>query len=84
MLRLNKKARQISKQDKINPKDAASLLSSMGWIYHTDTYGMYEDRIKPIVEVKKLKKVVSKNQRRLNKDGNKVDCSRRDTGREAG
>ena len=84
MLRLNKKARQISKQDKINPKDAASLLSSMGWIYHTDTYGMYEDRIKPIVEVKKLKKVVSKNQRRLNKDGNKVDCSRRDTGKKAG
>ena len=28
MIRLNKKARLVSKQDKINPKDAASLLSS--------------------------------------------------------
>ncbi len=66
MLRTTKKARQISKQEKINPKDAASLLSSMGWIKHTDTYGMYEKRIKPYANVKKLKRIVSKHQRRLN------------------
>ena len=29
----------------------ASLLSSMGWVKHTDTYGMYEERIKPIVSI---------------------------------
>ena len=66
MIRLNRKARQVSRQEKINPKDAASLLSSMGWVRHTDTYGMYEERIKPIVSIKKLKKVVSKNQKRIN------------------
>ena len=32
----------------------------MGWVRHTDTYGMYEERIKPIINIKKLKKVVSK------------------------
>lgn len=84
MLRLTKKARQVSKQDKINPKDAASLLSSMGWVYHTDTYEMYEKRIKPIVKVKKLKKVVSKHQRRLNQNGNKVDRNRGNTSGKAG
>ena len=67
MIRLTRKARQVSRQDKINPKDAASLLSSMGWVKHTDTYGLYEERIKPIVSIKKLKKIVSKNQKRQNK-----------------
>ena len=66
MIRLTRKAGQVSRQEKINPKDAASLLSSMGWVKHTDTYGMYEERIKPIVSIKKLKKVVSKNQKRIN------------------
>lgn len=79
MLRMTKKARQISKQDKINPKDAASLLSSLGWVDHTDTYGMYEERIKPYVEIKKLKKIVSRHQRRLNQNGNKVESSRGNT-----
>lgn len=72
MIRLNRKARQVSKQEKINPKDAASLLSSMGWVKHTDTYGMYEERIKPVVNIRKLKKIVSKNQKRKNqKEKNK-------------
>lgn len=71
MIRLNKKARQVSKQEHINPKEAQSLLSSLGWVKHTDTYGMYQDRIKPIVNVKKLKKVVSKDAR---KHAPKVDA----------
>ncbi len=73
MIRLNRKARQVSRQEKINPKDAASLLSSMGWVKHTDTYGMYEERIKPIVSIKKLKKVVSKNQKRQNQEAKKEE-----------
>lgn len=76
MLRMTKKARQISKQEQINPKDAASLLSSLGWIDNTDTYGMYEERIKPYVEIKKLKKIVSKHQRRLNQNGTEMERSR--------
>lgn len=79
MLRLTKKALQISKQDKINPKDAASLLSSMGWVDHTDTYDMYKKRVKPYVEVKKLKKIVSKNQRRLNRNADKLEKGRGNT-----
>ena len=81
MLRMTKKARQISKQEQINPKDAASLLSSLGWIDNTDTYGMYEERIKPYVEIKKLKKIVSKRQRRLNQNGTEMERSRGNSGR---
>lgn len=67
MLRLTKKSRLVSKQEKINPKDASSILSSIGWVKHTDTYGMYEKWIKPIVSIRKLKKIVSKHQKRLNR-----------------
>lgn len=85
MMRLNRKARQLSRQEKINPKDAASFLASMGWVEHTDTYGMYVDRIKGIISIKKLKKVVSKNQRRLNREnGNQVEKGNRVTGGKAG
>lgn len=76
MLRMTRKARQLSKQDKINPRDATSLLSSMGWVYNTDCYGMYEKHMKPCVEIKKLKKIVSKHQRRINNEII-LDCSRR-------
>lgn len=82
MLRATKKAVQVSKQEKINPKDAASLLSSMGWIKHTDTYDMFQERIKPIVNIKTLRKVVSKNQRRLN-NAVKLENSRGYTARAA-
>lgn len=81
MLNMNRRVRKVAKQDKINPKDAASVLSSIGWVDHTDTYGMYEQRIKPIVNIKKLKKVVSKRQRRLNASEKiKLEKSRRNTG----
>lgn len=93
MIRLNRKARQVSRQERINPKDASSLLSSMGWVKHTDTYGLYRDRIKPIVNIKKLKKIVSKNQKRKNQEkkkeaskqnGNQMENRNRLTGAEAG
>lgn len=83
MLRLTHKAIQVSKQEKINPKDASSLLASMGWVKHTETYGMYEERIKPLVKIKNLKKVVSKNQRRLNHE-NRVEEGNGITGGKAG
>lgn len=83
MLRLTHKAIQVSKQEKINPKDASSLLASMGWVKHTDTYGMYEKRIKPLVKIKTLKKVVSKNQRRLNHE-NRMEKGNGFSGEKAG
>lgn len=79
MLAINQNARTIDKQDKINPKDAQRMLSRMGWIDHSNTYGMYEEKIKPFVNVKQLKTVVSKNQRRLNHEA-KMEIGRRQSG----
>ena len=68
LIRAVRKARRIFKGEKICWKLAASFLSSMGWFDHTDTYAVYLDRIKPIVSVKAMKKLVSKHQRRVNRE----------------
>lgn len=83
MYRLTRKARQVSRQGHINPKDAMALLSRMGVLKHTDTYAMYEERIKPITDVKKLKKIVSKETRRKANVNSNLSEKRRNTGAEA-
>ena len=57
-------AHKLSKKEKINWYDASAMLSSMGWYTHTDTYGFYEDHIKPYVNIKKLKRIVSKHSKK--------------------
>lgn len=70
MIRAVRKARKIGKSiekgTKICWKLAASLLSSMGWFKHTNTYNVFLDRVKPCVCIKNMKKLVSKHQRRKN------------------
>lgn len=68
MIRAIRKATRIYKSERICWKLAASFLSSMGWFKHTDTYGVYLNRIKPYVSVKSMKKLVSKHQRRVNRE----------------
>lgn len=67
MLRATRKAKRLGKKSQINWHDASSMLSSMGWVKHTDTYDMYLERIKPYINVKKLKRVVGNHQRKVNK-----------------
>ncbi|SJZ37727.1 RNA-directed DNA polymerase [Garciella nitratireducens] len=60
MIRATRKAKKISKKPRPTWHDASSMLSYMGWIKHTDTYNMYLERIKPYVNIKQLKRIVSK------------------------
>ncbi len=64
MLSCTRKVNRISKKNRITWYDATAILSYMGYVTHTDTYAMYEERIKPYANIKKLKKIVSKNSRR--------------------
>lgn len=45
-----------------------SMLSHMGWFSCTDTYDCYNIRIKPLVNITKLKKIISKLDRRNNNE----------------
>lgn len=59
-----KKAYHIAKSEKISWYNATVMLSYLGWFKHTDTYEYYLKYIKPNVNVKKLKRIVSKHSRK--------------------
>lgn len=50
-------------------KHMEAMLSYMGWIDCTDSYGCYENRIKPFVSIGRIKKIISKIKRRQNHEG---------------
>lgn len=60
------KVNRVKRKEKITWVDAGSLLSRLGWIWHSDTYAYYERYIKPYVKVKVLKTLVSKHARKEN------------------
>ena len=84
MLATTRRAKKISRGKKVCWKTAASMLSSMGWIKCTDTYEMYLEYIKPYVNVKSMKKIVSKHQRRNNNADIGMEKERRNTGAGSG
>jgi len=63
-----KKAYHIAKSEKISWYNATVMLSYLGWFKHTDTYEYYLKYIKPNVNVKKLKRIVSKHSRKENEE----------------
>lgn len=68
LLSCTRKVNRVRKKDKITWYDATAILSYMGYVTHTDTYAMYEQRIKPYANVKKLKRIVSKNSKRKERE----------------
>lgn len=68
MLKASRKARRIGKKDKATIYDIRQMLSYLGWIGCTDTYSMYENRIKPYVSFQKFKRRISAYDRRKVKE----------------
>lgn len=68
MLSCTRKVNRVAKKEVITWYDAAAVLSYMGYITHTDAYDMYLQRVKPYVNVKKMKKLVSKHAKRKEKE----------------
>lgn len=62
--RITRKARRLSKKEKVNWHDACSMISSMGYFKYTNTYNMYLEWIKPYINIKTLKKKVSKHSKK--------------------
>lgn len=81
--RARRKALRIGAKEKITWYDASAMISYMGWFTHTDTYGYYLQYIKPTVNVKKLKKIVSKHQRK-ERENERLDADTRNAAGETG
>lgn len=58
--RIMRTAKRIGKKEKPTVYDCRKMLSYMGWITHTDCYNSYLKHVKPNIEVKRMKRYVSK------------------------
>jgi len=59
MLKATRKVRKVSRKEKATIYDVRQTLSYLGWIKHTDTYGMYLTWIKPYVNIGYFKDRIS-------------------------
>lgn len=66
MLKTTRKANKISKKENVTFYDAQQILSHLGWYKHADMYDSYKERIKPKVNVRQMKHIISKHARKEN------------------
>lgn len=57
-LRIKRRAKRISKKEKLNYHDAAAMLSYSGWLKHCDSYNYTQKYVKPYINYKKCKEVI--------------------------
>lgn len=67
LFRAVRKAKKISKKDKLNWYECTQLLCYLGWFKYTDTYKAFEKFITPVVNIGDCKQIVSLRQKRINK-----------------
>ena len=77
--RARRKALRIAGKDRTSWYAATQMLSYMGWFAHTDTYDFYIRHIKQNINVKKLKRIVSKHQRKENEQNERLEKGNRNT-----
>lgn len=58
-LRIKRRIKKIYKKKKITLKDASATLSYYGWLKHCDSYNFNQKYMKPYIDLKKCKGVVS-------------------------
>lgn len=64
MFRISHKAKKISKISYISPTNASGMISYMGFIYNSDSWNFWKERVKPFINLKLLKGVVSNENRK--------------------
>lgn len=64
MIRATKFAKRISKNKNISPRQALSMISRIGWFKYTNTRKVWEKYIKEKINIKELKEIIRKYQRR--------------------
>lgn len=64
MLKASRKARKISAKEKPTIYDIRQMLSYLGWIMATDTYGFYAKWVKPFVNIQYCKRRISRYDKR--------------------
>lgn len=79
-LRIRRRFNKISKKKYLNYKDACAVISYWGWIKRSDSYGFYHKHVKPKVNIKRARKVISRYARtkaRIDREQSVANCERR-------
>jgi len=72
MLKATRKARKMSKKQKITAFDCCQMMSRLGIFKHTNSHGVFEKHIKPYINVKNCKQRIRTRQLKINqKEKNK-------------
>lgn len=66
-LRIRRRVKRANKKERPSLSDARAIISYLGWIKHSNSYYFYGKYIKPYVNIKELKEVVSNESRKHNK-----------------
>lgn len=64
MFRISRKARTIAKKDYISLTNASGMVSYMGYIQNSDSHDFWDKYVRPFVNIKKLKGVISHENRK--------------------
>lgn len=59
MLRITRRVRKVYRRGKANFRDAAGIISYLGWFKHSQTYIVYKNYVKPYISIAWLKLLVS-------------------------
>ena len=59
MLKATRKVKRTAKRKSWNAHNCGSILAYVGWMKHSDSYNLYQQRIKPYVKISRLEGVVS-------------------------
>lgn len=73
LLKATRKAIKMSRKEGYHWYECTQILSYLGWFKHSNTYGIFETRIKPIINVGECKKVVSIHSKRHRRNENDIN-----------
>lgn len=79
MYRITRKARRIAKKDKPTIYEIKQFMSYVGWLSHSDTYGIYTERVKPYVDIQYMKRRISRYDKRRARDDISDSTRQRET-----
>lgn len=68
LLKATRKAKRLGKKKHYSIYECRQMLSYKGWFDHTDTYNVYQQRVKPYVNMRTLKKRVGLYDRQRSKN----------------
>ncbi|MGN0706561.1 MAG: reverse transcriptase domain-containing protein [Faecalibacterium sp.] len=63
-LRIRRKAKKISRMDKVSPTNAQAMVSYLGWIKHSDSRHFWNVYVRPHIRLNRLKEVIRNESRK--------------------